>query len=97
MLDSYHGKNSMTRWVGALRERRIHDARRSNVPVFSCGRIREDGWCQLATSEPVVHHHGREGGRRRSQQGAAVSFNSLLGGPPSQPAKYGLLRKSSAC
>jgi hypothetical protein len=27
MWDSYHGRNDMTRWVGALQERRIYDTR----------------------------------------------------------------------
>ncbi len=35
---------------------------------------------QVEMSEPVVLHHGREGGRCWSQRGAAVCFNSLLGG-----------------
>jgi hypothetical protein len=35
-----------------------------------------------AMTEPVVHHHGREAGRCRLRRGAALSFNSLLGGAP---------------
>jgi hypothetical protein len=34
----------------------------------------------VSMTAPVVHHHGREAGRGRSRRGAAVSFNSLLGG-----------------
>jgi hypothetical protein len=34
----------------------------------------------VETSEPVVHHHGREVGDSGPRRGAAVSFNSLLGG-----------------
>ena len=51
-----------------------------NVPLLSCGRIQKPRRHQMATSEPVVHHHGRQAERCRSRRGAAVRFNSLLGG-----------------
>jgi hypothetical protein len=41
---------------------------------------------QAVMTEPVVPDHGREGRRIKSRRGAAVSFNSLLGGDPQHAA-----------
>ena len=66
--------------TSAVMSKRMQVIRLPNVRLLSCGRIRKATSRPVATSEPVVHHHGREGGRRRKPRGAAVCFNSLLGG-----------------
>src|SRR5205085_1288695 len=56
-----------------------------NVPLLSCGRILKGTTWKQATSEPVVFDHGRGARRPRWRRGAAVSFNSLLGGVAPRP------------
>ena len=85
--------------AGAILLARIHKEAALHSTVYSPPAQRtavklpphpESTSCLDAMTEPVVFHHGRQGGRCSSRRGAAVSFNSLLGG-----VRYGAVMRSS--